>query len=1481
MATRIKLRRDTAANWLESNPILAQGETGFETDTRMMKLGDGATRWADLKYAVTGNLKVTDNTIHGDEVVSISSGMGDRSNWILTATPYYDGPNSANAYATAVAYDSMGNAFMTTVYGAPSGGPDSFSGMGLIKVDPNGQVLWNNYYDEYYAFGYSMIVDKNDDVLFVLAEYDPASADTVLVKVSGETGTVVWQKYLADTDNASDDVALCLDIDPSNNVIIAGTTATGGAVDFWVGKFNGSTGASMWQRQYDSDGCTDKATGIAVDSMGNIGVSGSSYGPGTFLGVFKIDGTQGDVMWQTRITNMQVQANEEEWGTAWSNGDLYSSDICVDSDDNFYFSLTGIYCTPWTVAGIHKVNGDTGAWSWSKVISYSFFFSGSSSLICDKENNVYLTSTLQDYRQQNQSNDTSQFATVITKFNATGRKLWSKSLSHEQAAAYAGAGSGYNGELTGVGQTVAVNDDYILVGGGYFETWAYEGGNQNWYNHPYLAQLDKSGTDFVQDGWIFKDNTFKIFEMAASTDTAGYIADLTANTADIVVTTGEVDRWVNFDTTDLTYINKSRVKTMTLDSDRLHLPENGGLALSRKHIGHYTSIGKFDLDGHEGNNVGGNTWINSVTADDKGNVYAVGGWYIRGNDWNDSDNYVEVPLVWKLDSEGALVWQAGNNLNQFYGDMMDAAYRASDNTVLALGHDNELDGHEGFNVTTLDADSGQMKDIIHVRPTGDTPGGNNEDITPTHIKLLSDGTPVVTGAISTTYTEYADVTGGAAGLTGSTSGGVLVINKSVFVREGFDTEYPDTGGNWYIDGSAITHVNSYEDTASVNTTTPGTGAKFDVVTTDGAPGTAAVTVNLGNNGSGYKVGNYFVVLGADIGGVTPTNNLLFQVATINQSGGVLTVIPVAWDTSGYSAWGTFSDVAKELQVGHNATFTVIANPTTRAYTATVSAVGTAYSAGDTVKVLGSLLGGVDGVNDAVITITSAPNGEINTITVTGLGQATTIKLDNGTGNYLVADTYNIWHYTNGDAFIWTPDWHIGFGGDTGYDSIKATAIDTDDNIIVGGYSENLGLPSNTTDWNNGPSQTAYIAKFSNTGEKLWAKAVDGHEGDSTVWGAVTDADNNIYAVFKNQYRPHVIKLDSDGHFMWMVKLDNYTYTSGTFGIAIDANDNIIIAGESRSDDTSVNRVGYSDQVQLAKFDKDGNSLWKRQIWSNNGMQTSYNDYYGNNITVAGDKMIWGGVSQEWNDNDDRIAVVAQLPVDGTGLGRNGNYTYEEIELGVDRWTFNGAFGNGILIVNDVTARLGVRTHTMVNGTYGTDQTTGDNYFSGASGPMTLYANLDGKVAHVLEEGGADITGVKEIVFEDGTRQSTSAQDIPQVDISITNRGDDDYFLRLEDRGHHIYMQDYQGVNICIPNAQKVPFPVGTTIVIVTGNSGRDVYSENNDDYMRLAGADGDANYSWSIPRWSMATLMKIKQGYNNDGTPNNYSEWMIAGPGIN
>lgn len=48
----IRLRRDRASDWSKANPVLGNGEPGYETDTGKMKIGDGDTRWNDLNYFV-------------------------------------------------------------------------------------------------------------------------------------------------------------------------------------------------------------------------------------------------------------------------------------------------------------------------------------------------------------------------------------------------------------------------------------------------------------------------------------------------------------------------------------------------------------------------------------------------------------------------------------------------------------------------------------------------------------------------------------------------------------------------------------------------------------------------------------------------------------------------------------------------------------------------------------------------------------------------------------------------------------------------------------------------------------------------------------------------------------------------------------------------------------------------------------------------------------------------------------------------------------------------------------------------------------------------------------------------------------------------------------------------------------------------------------------------------------------------------------
>jgi len=55
MSVRFQNKRDTAANWTSNDPILLEGEFGYETDTGKLKIGDGTTAWSSLSYCSGGS----------------------------------------------------------------------------------------------------------------------------------------------------------------------------------------------------------------------------------------------------------------------------------------------------------------------------------------------------------------------------------------------------------------------------------------------------------------------------------------------------------------------------------------------------------------------------------------------------------------------------------------------------------------------------------------------------------------------------------------------------------------------------------------------------------------------------------------------------------------------------------------------------------------------------------------------------------------------------------------------------------------------------------------------------------------------------------------------------------------------------------------------------------------------------------------------------------------------------------------------------------------------------------------------------------------------------------------------------------------------------------------------------------------------------------------------------------------------------------
>jgi hypothetical protein len=93
----IQFRRGTAAEWTAANPVLADGELGLETNSRLYKIGDGSTEWSALAYGtINGTIANLDDITN---VVITSASAGQVLRW--------DGTNWVNGTATVTWEDDQ------------------------------------------------------------------------------------------------------------------------------------------------------------------------------------------------------------------------------------------------------------------------------------------------------------------------------------------------------------------------------------------------------------------------------------------------------------------------------------------------------------------------------------------------------------------------------------------------------------------------------------------------------------------------------------------------------------------------------------------------------------------------------------------------------------------------------------------------------------------------------------------------------------------------------------------------------------------------------------------------------------------------------------------------------------------------------------------------------------------------------------------------------------------------------------------------------------------------------------------------------------------------------------------------------------------------------------------------------------------------------------------------------------------------------
>ena len=194
MAIRIQLRRDTAANWTSSNPVLRAGELGIETDTLKFKIGNGSSTWTQI----TNYANVT--------TTGLSNSLSD---YILAATK-----------------------------GTP-GGPAALDSNGDLLIPENSVILWNDADYDYTTTVTATQPTANRTITLPNATGTVALAENVAA-LSGATFTgnislptqITFEGATADahetviavTDPTSDRVIVFPDV--TGNVVTTGDTGT-------------------------------------------------------------------------------------------------------------------------------------------------------------------------------------------------------------------------------------------------------------------------------------------------------------------------------------------------------------------------------------------------------------------------------------------------------------------------------------------------------------------------------------------------------------------------------------------------------------------------------------------------------------------------------------------------------------------------------------------------------------------------------------------------------------------------------------------------------------------------------------------------------------------------------------------------------------------------------------------------------------------------------------------------------------------------------------------------------------------------------------------------------------------------------------------------------------------------------------------------------------------------------------------------------
>jgi hypothetical protein len=439
----------------------------------------------------------------------------DGTNWV----------NSTTGYLPRVAlFDGEGNNTNSTSTFTISGSVSGLSGgqqLTLLNNNTNPTIITSNS-----SFTFSTPLANNSNYAVTVGTQPVGqtctvrngSGSSVATNVTNVTVTCgspwIGTKQLGATGALTTGNSVATD--SSGNVYVTGSTngnldgnTLTGTNDVFLTKYD-SSGNKLFTKQLGAVGAETYGNGIAIDSIGNVYITGGTSG--------NLDGNTRSGTTDVFLTKYDSSGNKlftKQLGV--SSAQTQGQGIAIDSNSNVY--ITGN--TSGNLDG-NTLNGTTnfflskydssGNKLFTKQLGATSAYTYGVSVATDSSANVFVTGRTNGNLDGNTLTGSADF--FLTKYDSSGNKLFTKQLGAVGATTYGyGVATSNSGNVYVTGYTNGNLDGNTLTGSADFFLTKYD----NSGNKLFTKQLGAVGAGTTGDGGISTDSSGNIY-VAGSTN---------------------------------------------------------------------------------------------------------------------------------------------------------------------------------------------------------------------------------------------------------------------------------------------------------------------------------------------------------------------------------------------------------------------------------------------------------------------------------------------------------------------------------------------------------------------------------------------------------------------------------------------------------------------------------------------------------------------------------------------------------------------------------------------------------------------------------------------------------------------------------------------------------------------------------------------------------------------------------------------------